>query len=350
MRAAGHVSDYGLVFQNVIAVTRNSSFQKPEPDKCPAQAAAPHLLQGFQADEVSGIPRHEPVEPGLQRRHSRVHVRAVQQQAGLQPQHVARAESARRGSRVRQPVPYVRGVLAGERQFEAVLARVPRPAHHGRHSEDLRLPAPERPQFRQVRVAAGLQHGLRARPLQGDQGGLLRDDLHVHVDAPRITPASEPGQDLGGVGRVGNEQEPHVSEPVHDGVVDDAAGLVADEGVAGAPQGHACHVAGDKSMDERGGVRTGDLHSPHVRYVEDAGGGAHGPGLRQNALVLDGHLPPGELHQPRAGGGVAVIERRALEHGRRRCVLFCHLLLRAVEFVKPSSSILRRTGHKVNGW
>ena len=63
---------------------------------------------------------------------------------------------------------------------------------------------------------------------------------------------------------------------------------------------------------------------------------ADGTGLGQYALVLDGHLPPGELDHPRAGGDVAMVEGRALElEGRmvrRGCALLCHGVQKASRF------------------
>ena len=58
-------------------------------------------------------------------------------------------------------------------------------------------------------------------------------------------------------------------------------------------------------------VRPLDLELAHVRDVEDAAVAAHRAVLRDHALVLDGHLPAGERHHPRAGGDVAVVQRRA---------------------------------------
>src|SRR5207247_2734422 len=54
-----------------------------------------------------------------------------------------------------------------------------------------------------------------------------------------------------------------------------------------------------------------DLDLAHVRDVEDAGVGAHGPMLGDDAFVLDGHLPPGERDHPCAESDVAVVEWRA---------------------------------------
>ena len=48
----------------------------------------------------------------------------------------------------------------------------------------------------------------------------------------------------------------------------------------------------------------------------DAGVGADGAVLRDDALVLHGHLPAGERHHPRAERDVPVVERRALKRLR----------------------------------
>ena len=50
-----------------------------------------------------------------------------------------------------------------------------------------------------------------------------------------------------------------------------------------------------------------DVELAHVRDVEDAAVGAHGAVLRDHTLVLDGHLPAGERHQPRAERDVALV-------------------------------------------
>ena len=60
-------------------------------------------------------------------------------------------------------------------------------------------------------------------------------------------------------------------------------------------------------------LRPLDLELAHVRDVEDAGVGAHGAVLGDHALVLHRHLPAGERNEPRAGGDVPVVERRAPE-------------------------------------
>ena len=63
-----------------------------------------------------------------------------------------------------------------------------------------------------------------------------------------------------------------------------------------------------------------DLQLAHVRHVEDAAIRADGAMLRDHAVVLHRHLPPGERHHPRTQRDVALEERRALKrlrhHGR----------------------------------
>ena len=73
-------------------------------------------------------------------------------------------------------------------------------------------------------------------------------------------------------------------------------------------------------LQQVAGGRSLDLDLAHVRDVEDAGVGADRAVLGDHALVLDRHLPAGERHHARAGGDVAVVERRPAKRlHRRRC-------------------------------
>ena len=58
-------------------------------------------------------------------------------------------------------------------------------------------------------------------------------------------------------------------------------------------------------------LRPLDLDLAHVRDVEDAGVGANGAVLLDDALVLDGHLPAGERNHPCPERDVPVVQRRA---------------------------------------
>ena len=75
------------------------------------------------------------------------------------------------------------------------------------------------------------------------------------------------------------KMKPLIAHAVENGVVNDAALLVADQGVAGAAQGHVDHVRSHQPVKEPGRVRAVDLQASHVGHVEYAGLGAHVPCL-----------------------------------------------------------------------
>ena len=75
------------------------------------------------------------------------------------------------------------------------------------------------------------------------------------------------------------KDETLIAHAVENGVVNDAPLLVTDQGVAGAAQGHVDHVRSHQPVKEPGRVRAGNLQTPHVGHVEDAGLGAHVPCL-----------------------------------------------------------------------
>ena len=80
----------------------------------------------------------------------------------------------------------------------------------------------------------------------------------------------------------------------------------------------AVEIVRERALQQVAGARPFDLDLPHVRDVEDAGAGAHGPVLGDHALVLDGHLPAGERHHARAQRHMAFEERRAPQRLHRR--------------------------------
>ena len=101
----------------------------------------------------------------------------------------------------------------------------------------------------------------------------------------------------------------------------DAAGLVAEQAVAGAARGHRfAHVGGVHPVEEGAAVRAFDGEAPHVGDVEDAGGSADGAGFGENARVLHGHIVSGERHHSGTEGDVVVVEDGGAEGG------VCHVL------------------------
>src|SRR5690606_23528835 len=153
-----------------------------------------------------------------------------------------------------------------------------------------------------------------AGPLDGDQGpvvGLVRNR-----DVPARGQALEVRDDGVAVRGVRDDQVLVFALAVDEQVVDDAAGVVGQHAVLPAADLEPGGVVERGVGQERRGVRPGDPHLGHVGDVEDAGAGPHAPVLLVDAaLVVEGHLVPGELHQPGAQLGVLEVERGA-EHRR----------------------------------
>ena len=176
-------------------------------------------------------------------------------------------------------------------------------------------------------------HGVRveARDLPGDGGALgplerdHRDDGGAVgercVREALVAPALQPREDLRGVRGVRDDHEALLAQPVDDGVVDDTAGLVAEQAVACAAHRHRlADVGGVHPVQQRAGVRPVDGEASHVGDVEDAGGSADRPRLSEDARVLNGHVVPGERHHAGAEGYVVVVQDSGAEGG------VCHAL------------------------
>ena len=111
-------------------------------------------------------------------------------------------------------------------------------------------------------VGRGLDPHLQAEPL----GQLLQPDAVVLVAA--------------------DEAEVVVAEPEDGGVVDHAAGLVADGRVDDLADRQPAHVARDRLLDQRLGVGAEHLPLAQRREVHDHGLLAAGPVLGDGALVV----------------------------------------------------------------
>ena len=145
--------------------------------------------------------------------------------------------------------------------------------------------------------------------LQGEQGAVL---VQVELHA-----GGEVGGDVGEVGVLAagvDHQEQALAAEVGDHqVVDDAAGLVGQQGVALAAGLQAEHVAGDQAFECGRSRGAGQRGLAHVGDVEQGGLGAAVEVLGQHALVLDGHGVAGELHHAGAVGAMPRVERGGLQ-------------------------------------
>ncbi len=100
-------------------------------------------------------------------------------------------------------------------------------------------------------------------------------------------------------------------------IVEDAAGIVGELGVALLTGSQARDVAGDQRLERLGGVLPrlgGQPHLTHVRDIEQPGGGARLRMLGEDAgRVLHRHLVASERHQTRAELAMQRVERCAFE-------------------------------------
>ena len=97
--------------------------------------------------------------------------------------------------------------------------------------------------------------------------------------------------------------------------------LVRQERVLRAADVDLLDVVREEPLQRGRHLRPLELEPAHVRDVEDAAVLAHGPVLRDHALVLHGHLPAGERHHARAERDVALVERRAEQRLHRERML-----------------------------
>ena len=205
---------------------------------------------------------------------------------------------------VEQMVPNRWDGIGGSDNFEPVLSRVARPVHHAVDAVDRLLGEREGSGVRQTEPLD------RTGALHREQRVFLGDVAHVRTgDLPFLQPF-EVGAPVRGVD---DQQVPEVVEPVHDEVVDDPAVLVRQERVLRLARADPLDIVRQRRLEKLRRARTFDLELSHVRHVEDAAIGAHRLVLRDDALVLDGHLPAGEGNHPRAELDVGIVKRRALQ-------------------------------------
>ena len=232
---------------------------------------------------------------------------SVQRKAHLEAKRVARAEAARHGAAREDALPQLGAVVCNREELATVLARVAGAVDHALDAVDLALGERER---RGRREAEPLD---RARALHGEERVLVR---HVaDVRSRQLTPL-QPAEIGIAVRRVHDQQVAELLEAVGDQVVDDPALLVREQRVLRLAGAEPVQVVRKRCLKQIG--RAGTLHFElaHVRDVEDAAIRPDGPDLRNHTLVLHGHLPAREGHEPCAEGDVSPVQRRSLQRLR----------------------------------
>lgn len=152
-----------------------------------------------------------------------------------------------------------------------------------------------------------LEHLVALRALDGDDAVVA---VQVRDGDALRRGGLQPSDDLGGVGRVGDEEDVVVGLEVDDEVVDDAPRVVAAQGVLRRAGLDAAHVVGQARVDEVGRARAGHRGLAEVAHVEDADALAHCGVLGDDAAarVLDRHVPATEVGHLGAEGDVAVVQ------------------------------------------
>ena len=118
----------------------------------------------------------------------------------------------------------------------------------------------------------------------------------------------EPGQVLLVIGGVGDGQEALGAQPVGEQVVEHAAVVAAQHRVLRAALGDLRDVVGQDPLQEGSASGPEVSISPMWETSNIPAARAHVHVLLADALVLHGHLPAGEGHEPGAGPLVAVEE------------------------------------------
>ena len=128
-------------------MARDGAVGRLQPDHPPRRAGGLCRGERFGTHKGALTELDRPAQPGVERVGGLVHVVAVESQAGLQPAGVAGAEPAGKDTRVsaglEQRPPDLDGVLGGNEELKAVLARVAGAGDEGSDAVDLALPEPE---------------------------------------------------------------------------------------------------------------------------------------------------------------------------------------------------------------
>ena len=308
-RLSGNVDDLG-------ARARGRAAQQPQAHALARRTVGERRQDARGSGKAAlGAPalRDRPCEPRLDRIGRLVEFVAVEAEAGLQPQRVARAEADRLDLALRQqPARERHGVFGGQRNLKTVLAGVagardrhvePVEGERLRTHERHRLDARSRREAREdARGRRSLQRDERGVVGDGEddirgQGGAQSREIRrftLGVDHQRDTPVR--------AGRTGRHQ-----------VVDDAAVGVEQLGVALPPGREPDDVGGGEVLQRACGrlvIGAVEKGLAHVGDVEQAGEGARVQVFGENAApILDRHFVACERREARAEFDVQRVER-----------------------------------------
>ena len=248
----------GLAVGQRVALARQLERQRVagdlDADQLAIDARRADLLEGGLADVVGVLRLDEPLEAhDVERRVVDRHVRAVVEDAGLDPARLARRDrpDVVRLARLHQPVPQVAAARrVAQVDLVADLAGPAGPADDDRDAVDLGRQRPVVLDVVDGRSEDRPHDVLRLRPLDLDRVDLGLADLDVHPGVGRDAARPQAGV------RVGQGHPPAVLlDAEQDRVVDDAAVLGRDEHVLALADGALGQVAAGQHVGERRRVR-----------------------------------------------------------------------------------------------
>ena len=279
-----------------VAVAQHSTLRGAEVGEPSSGSALVQLQERGAADEVRAVfQRDRKAQTRLVGVRGLVDILAVQRERRLQPQGVSRAQTGRQSATRRQRIPERAGDVARSDAFGPLLARVAGPGdQHGRPSPGQLDALPGR----QLRIGVAEhvdEERSRAWPLHGEQHRLVADilDLHVGSCAGGVQP-----REVGGcVRRVVDDEPALVGEAVDEDIVGDAAVRLAVQRVVRVPRGDRRDIERRNRAQPRGRARPPKPDPAEVRDIEDTHPAAHRLMLRDDAGVLERHLPARERHE-----------------------------------------------------
>ena len=312
------MSDFGPVRRgDRVAVARNAPLDHFQPHQFAPHALGLETLHRGAVDEILALGEfRDPPQPGFERRRSVVDVVAVEAEALLQTQRIARAQTDILESELfaglPERFPEFVAVFVGRVNLAAARSGIARDRKDGVAACDLHL-------FEGVvlhlldRLVAHLLHDLHGqRSLHGE----LADFVRSVVKLPAVARLHAEGLSLGAdmlpvlvdIGGVDAEHVGFGVDAVNQDVVDDAPAAVGHAGVLHLAVEELRNVVGRDALQqiERPGALDPDF--AHVAHVEDPGAVAHGHVLVVDAREFDGHVVSREFGHLGARGDVVLGE------------------------------------------
>ena len=287
------------------------------PTSVRATPASRSAIARLAAAELRLVPRHDPAEPGLQRRDARPELVAVQRQAGLQAQRVAGAEPGRADAGGDDRLPQV----APPRRPARRSRRRARPCSRCRPRRTACRPTSAAATRKRPTAAASgktvAEPFERPRPLHGEHGTVV--GRLVAADRRRA-----PGRCSTRWASRRTRRRRRCHHTMMSSSTEPSAS--SRRWVYWARPGAILPrslVSARCSALER--IVARDADGAEVGHVEHDGVGAAGQVLVDRAVrVLERHLPAAERHHPGAERAMDVVERRVLErHIARRGAASC---------------------------